>query len=423
LNFLTKEDTMPNYFTEQTNFYGNMTPFTLVEEYGSPLYVYNEAILRTRCREMAGLVSYPRFKVNYSIKANSNLELLKIVRGEGLAADAMSPGEIHALLAAGFRAEEIFYVGNNVSEAEMNFAIDRSVLVSVDSLPQLIQFGRLNPGGRVAVRFNPGVGVGHHEKVMTGGKKTKFGIYPELANEVKKIAADTGLQIVGINQHIGSLFLEGAVYLEGVKSLLDIARQFDSLEFVDIGGGFGIPYYKQAGQARLDLRMLGESLDGLFRGWVRDCGREIEFRIEPGRYIVAECGVLLGTVYAVKENYGTFYVGTDLGMNVLIRPAMYEAHHELEVYRRDETEEPGDSKRVTVVGNICETGDIIARDRELPETCEGDILGVMDAGAYGYSMCSNYNNRLRPAEVLIREDGSPALIRRRDTLEDLLRNF
>jgi diaminopimelate decarboxylase len=415
---------MSNYFTEQTDFYGNTSPFSLMEEYGSPLYVYNEAILKSRCREMAGLVTYPHFKVNYSIKANSNLELLKIVRQEGLAADAMSPGEIYVLLAAGFAPEDIFYVGNNVSETEMRFALERGITVSVDSLSQLEQFGRLSPGGRVAVRFNPGVGVGHHEKVMTGGKKTKFGIYPALATEVKKITAKYQLQIVGINQHIGSLFLEGDVYLEGVKSLLAIARQFDGIEFVDIGGGFGIPYCKQTGQARLALEKLGDSLSGLLGRWSKDYGREIEFRIEPGRYIVAECGVVLGTVYTVKENYGTTYVGTDLGMNVLIRPAMYDAYHDLEVYRESQSAAVrGDSKRVTVVGNICETGDIIAKDRELPAVSEGNIVGVMDAGAYGYSMSSNYNNRLRPAEVLISEGGNPVLIRRRDTLEDLLRNF
>lgn len=414
---------MTNYFTEHTNFYGNVTPFELLAKYGSPLYVYNERILRIRCREMTGLVSYPQFKVNYSIKANSNLQLLKIIRSEGLAADAMSPGEIHVLLAAGFTPAEIFYVGNNVSEAEMSFALERGILASVDSLSQLEQFGRLNPGGRVAVRFNPGIGVGHHEKVITGGKKTKFGIYPELVDEVKQMAAQYRLQVAGINQHIGSLFLEGEAFLEGVKSLLEIARKFDNLEFVDIGGGFGIPYSKQTGQTKLDLAKLGGVLDDLFRQWTKSYGRTIEFRIEPGRYIVAECGVLLGTVYAVKENYGTTYVGTDLGMNVMIRPAMYEAYHDLEVYRRGQSATQGNSKRVTVVGNICESGDIIAKDRELPEAGEGDILGVMDAGAYGFSMSSNYNNRLRPAEVLIREDGTPLLIRRRDTLEDLLLNF
>ena len=180
-----------NYFTEKTKFYGSTAPKELLKEYGSPLYVYNEKILRQRCREMANLVTYPNFKANFSIKANSNIELLKIVRSEGLYADAMSPGEIYVLLKAGFKPEEIFYVSNNVSEEEMKFAIERGIITSVDSLSQLRQFGRLNPGGKVAIRFNPGIGAGHHEKVVTGGKKTKFGINPEYIDEVKSILKNT----------------------------------------------------------------------------------------------------------------------------------------------------------------------------------------------------------------------------------------
>ncbi|MCR4435401.1 MAG: diaminopimelate decarboxylase [Clostridiales bacterium] len=414
---------MDNYFTVQTNFFGENTAAGLVERFGSPLYVYNEAILRKRCREMAGLISYPNFKANYSIKANSNLEILKIARQEGLMADAMSPGEIHVLLAAGFRPEEIFYISNNVSEEEMRFAIDRGICVSIDSLSQLKQYGRLNPGGKVAVRFNPGVGAGHHEKVVTAGKKTKFGINLDLVSEVKRILREYNLKLVGVNQHIGSLFMEGSAYVESVKSILSTAEQFESLEFVDLGGGFGIPYHKQEGQARLDLKELDQKLTPLITQWTQKYGKNVLIKIEPGRYIVAECGVLLGTVHAVKQNYGITYVGTDLGFNVLARPVMYDSHHDIEVYKKDPSKKANEFMEVTVVGNICESGDIVARGRLLPAVEEGDILGIMDAGAYGYSMSSNYNNRLRPAEVLVREDGSVAVIRRRDTLEDLMRNF
>ena len=193
---------MKSYYTEQTGFFKVMSPDALLKEYGSPLYVYSEAILREKCRDMAGLVSYPNFKANYSIKANSNLEILKIVKQEGLHADAMSPGEIHVLLAAGFKPEELFFVSNNISAEEMKFAIDEDILMSCDSLSQLRQYGRINPGGRVAVRFNPGVGAGHHEKVITAGKNTKFGVNMDLLPEVKVILNDYKLKLVGINQHI-----------------------------------------------------------------------------------------------------------------------------------------------------------------------------------------------------------------------------
>lgn len=414
---------MINYFTEQTNFYGSSNPSELLKEYGSPLYVYNESILRARSREMAGLVSYPCFKSNYSIKANSNIELLKIIRDEGLHADAMSPGEIHVLFAAGFKPEELLYVSNNVSVDEMKYAIEKGVLVSCDSLPQLKQYGEMNPGGKAVVRFNPGVGAGHHEKVVTGGKNTKFGVNSELIDEVKEVLKEYGLKLVGINQHIGSLFMDAAPYIEGVKQLLRIAERFEELEFVDMGGGFGIPYRKQEGQERLDIEETGRKLTEVIERWTTIHNRKITVKMEPGRYVAAECGALLGYVHAVKQNGNRTYVGTDIGFNVLIRPAMYDSHHDIELYRNNEIVKSGKTMPVTVVGNICETGDIIAKERELPPAKAGDIIGVMDAGAYGYSMASNYNNRLRPAEVLIGLDGTPRLIRRRDTLEDLMRGF
>jgi len=403
-------------------FYGNTNPVELTENYGTPLYVYNENILRQRCRDMKGLITYNNFKVNYSPKANGNLELIKIIRSEGLRVDAMSPGEIYVNMLAGYKPEEILYISNNVSEDEFRYAIDAGVKISVDSVSQLELFGRINPGGRVAFRLNPGVGAGHHEKVVTGGQKTKFGIELSSITDVKRISKEHNLKIIGINQHIGSLFMDGEVYLQSAGSILSIAKQFDNLEFIDLGGGFGIPYRKQANQARLDLKELGDKLSAVINSFIKEYDKEIEFKIEPGRYIVAESSILLGKVNAVKKNYKTKYIGTDLGFNVLIRPAMYDSHHDVEIYRKNGVPSLKE-ETVSIVGNICETGDIIAKDRNLPEIFEDDILGVLDSGAYGYSMSSTYNNRLRPAEILIGQDGNPRLIRKRDTFEDLVRNF
>lgn len=404
------------------NFYGKTNPKALIQKYGSPIYVYNEYILKERCKEIKNLLQYPQFTVNYSAKANCNVTLLKLIREAGIHVDTMSPGEIYVALKAGFKKNEILYIGNNVSREEMGDVIGQGIQVSVDSLSQLEMFGRLNPGGQVAVRFNPGIGIGHHAKVITGGEKTKFGIMAQDVPEVKKIAAQYSLRIVGINQHIGSLFLNSDVYISGVKELLNVASNFKALDFIDFGGGFGIPYHKGSPDLRLDLAELGEKLDQVLQDWVTEYGKLITFKVEPGRYLVAECGVLLGSVYATKTNYNTKYIGTDLGFNVLMRPVLYDAYHEIEVY-------PHDGRRavqweeVTIVGNICESGDMIAQNRWLPEIVTGDIIGVMDAGAYGYVMSSNYNNRLRPAEVLIRENGEDQLIRRRESLSDLLKDF
>jgi diaminopimelate decarboxylase len=408
--------------SSEKNFFGNTDPIGLISRYGSPLYTYNENILRKRCRELKDLVSYPTFTVNYSPKANSNIELIKIVRSEGLRVDAMSPGEIYVNLLAGYKPDEILYISNNVNEDEFLYAIHAGVKISVDSVSQLRMFGRLNPGGKVAFRLNPGHGAGHHEKVVTAGQKTKFGIDMNNLPEVKEVLGEYNLKLTGINQHIGSLFMDSEAYLNSARSMLSVAGQFEDLEFIDLGGGFGIPYKKQSNQPRLDLHELGLRLSELIHSWVEDYGKEIEFKIEPGRYIVAESSILLGKVNAVKTNYDIKYIGTDLGFNVLIRPAMYDSHHDVEIYRGNNTPSTKE-EMVRIVGNICETGDIIAKDRILPEIFENDILGVLDSGAYGYSMSSNYNNRLRPAEVLIDANGENRLIRRRDSLEDIVRNF
>lgn len=394
--------------------------FELIKKYGSPLYVYDENILRKSCRDMHDLLPNKNLRVNYSAKANSNLEILKIVRDEDIDVDAMSPGEIYVQKLAGYSSDKIFYIGNNVSKKEMQYAIDENVLVSVDSLSQLESFGQINPGGEVAVRFNPGIGTGHHQKVVTAGKKTKFGVQKDFVPQVKELLEKYNLNLVGIDQHIGSLFLESDPYIKGVESLLEIAAQFPGLKFIDMGGGFGVPYHE--GEGRLDLQELSDKLDKVLDDFLANYdNKEVIFKIEPGRYIPAECGVLLGEVYSVKDNYGKTYIGTDLGFNVLMRPVLYDSYHAVTIVKADPNEEG--EEVATIVGNICESGDIIANERNIKKVSIGDVVVVGNAGAYGFAMSSNYNCRLKPAEVLIDKDGNDRLIRRRDTFEDIIRNF
>lgn len=404
-------------YTLDENFYGNNDTFDLISEYGSPLYIYNEAILRTRCKEMKNLVTYPNFVPHFSIKANTNIHLLKIVREEGLHADVMSPGEIYLALSSGFTSDELFFIPNNITASDMAYAIRHQVLLSADSLSQLELYGKLNPDSKVAIRFNSGTGAGHHEKVVTAGKKTKFGIHPSEIEEVKSLLNTYNLQLVGINQHIGSLFMDYEPYIESIHSILEIAKSFKDLEFIDLGGGFGIPYHKQAGEARLDLATLGEKLDEILYQFTKEYGKEIQFQIEPGRYIVCESGVVLGQVTSQKQNAGIHYLGTDIGFNVLQRPIMYDSYHDIEIYSHQSIT---DYKHFTVVGNICESGDILAKNRLLPHALEGDLIGVMDAGAYGFCMSSSYNQRPRCSELLIDASGDAKLIRRRETFEDLI---
>ena len=407
-------------YTDSIQFFGDHSPSELARAYGTPLYVYSEKVLRERCRELKKLSQNPAFEVNYSVKANSNPALLRIVRDEGLRADAMSPGELAMDRMAGFDPANILYISNNNTREELAQALAAGCLVSVDSLSQLATLGKLAPDGKAMCRINPGIGEGHSAKVVTGGSKTKFGINSDQTAAILEMLRLYNLRLAGLNQHIGSLFMRPDKYLEAARFLLDYAAalppaQFGQLEIIDFGGGFGIPYHKYDREERLDLPALSHGLNSLMSQWQTDTGYEGKFLIEPGRYVMAECGVLLGQVTAIKANGRNRFAGTDIGFNVIQRPVMYDAYHDIEVYARDDRE----FINQTVVGNICESGDILAKNRLLPAMTEGDIIGILDAGAYGFSMASNYNDRLLPAEALISEDGSCRLIRRSQTLDDL----
>ncbi|GHV52279.1 diaminopimelate decarboxylase [Deltaproteobacteria bacterium] len=409
-------------YTDSVAFFGQTTPRALVEEFGSPLYVYNEAILRERCRDLLGLSNHPGFRVCFSGKANANLTLLRIIRETGLRADAMSLGELALQLAAGFNPDDLVYVCNNVSVEEMRAAVEKDVLLSLDSLDQVAAFGRNFPGKKIMVRVNPGIGAGHHQKVITGGSKTKFGVRADEFDQLHGLLDKYSLTLAGLNQHIGSLFMVGTAYLEAAEWLLETAGTFPGLEIIDFGGGFGIPYHKYEGESRLDMGDLGKKFHTMLTDWSEKNNYKGKFIIEPGRYTVAECGLTLGTVHATKTNGDIHFVGTDIGFNVLARPMLYDAYHDVEIYRDNAGPEETCLPQ-TIVGNICESGDILAKDRMLPVIKTGDIIGMLDAGAYGFAMASPYTQRFRPAEVLITAAGPAKLIRRRETIDDIMRMF
>lgn len=412
-------------------FFETLNPVQLLAAYGSPLYVYREDIIRQRAADMQGLCDYPRFDVHYSAKANSNVAVLQIIRDSGLQVDAMSAGEIYAELFAGFQPEEILFVSNNVDIASFTYARDCGILTVVDSLSQLERYGQTAPGTSVVVRFNPGVGDGHHAKTITAGDHTKFGVAITDENLVtlKGLLAQYDLRLAGLHMHIGSLFLEMDALLASGENLLAVAKHFPDLDFVDLGGGFGISYHKSKGDQGLDLAKTRHQLTQFVHHFNDSYKvhhhrtRDLGFKIEPGRYLVAEAGVLLGTVMSTKQNYGTTYVGTNIGFNAFMRPTLYDAAHDLFVY-----DPAGQLKQaasdgltpVTITGNVCENSDNLAVNRPMPPLEIGDTLAIMDAGAYGHVMSSNYNNMLRPAEVMIRANGTVTLVRARDALASLL---
>lgn len=415
-----------NSYINSTDFFKGNDPEAIASKYGTPVYVYNEEIIRKSMETVEGVITKYPYTANYSVKANTNIEILKLALDEGLNCDAMSPGEISLLLKAGFPPEKIFFVSNNVSAEEMQFAIDKGVMVSLDSLDQLDRFGQINPGGRCAVRINPGVGAGHSEKVVTAGKKTKFAIAEEDIDKIFEIADKHDLKIVGINQHIGSGFLDPTPYIDAVTNLLRIADRFENLEFIDFGGGYGIPYHKLDDEKPFPMEDFKTKLEPVLDEFVGRYGKAPLFKSEPGRYCVAEGSVILSRVQAIKTNSGIKYVGCDTGMNTLIRPAMYDSYHDIEVIRNGKVVDRdgnADMETVNVSGPICETGDLIAKGRLLPKAQTGDLLAILDTGAYGYSMASSYNSRPRPAEVMITREGKVVQIRRRETIEDLFRLF
>ena len=411
-------------YIEESNFFKGINPEEIAAKYGTPTYVYNEEIIRERMREVANVITKYPYRANYSMKANSNLTILKMALEEGLNADAMSEGEMRLLIKAGFPSDRIFFVPNNVDKSELQFAIDNNIMVSLDSLDQLNLYGTLNPGGKCSVRINPGVGAGHHEKVVTAGKKTKFGVAEEDVDKIFEIAKKYNLTIAEINQHVGSQYLDPEPFLQAVENFLRIAEKFDSLEYIDFGGGYGIPYHKLDDEARFDMASFTERFTALLDAYAEKHKDNLPlFKSEPGRYCVAEGGVILGRVHATKQNAGKRYAGTDIGMNVLARPTLYDSYHEIEVLHDGRAVSRDVLEEVSVTGNICESGDLLCKERPVAHIETGDLVCVLDAGAYGYSMSSSYNTRPRAAEVLITKDGEAKLIRRRETYDDLFALF
>jgi diaminopimelate decarboxylase len=389
----------------QKNLIGNIAPQKLIERFGSPLYAYDAEVIRARCRELKK--AFPGVRMYYACKANTNVEIIRLIAVEGLDIETTSPGEIAAARKAGVPVSRIAYTCASIGEKELVSVVRQGVLVHLDSLTQVEIFGRNFPGRDISVRLARGVGAGHHAHVVTGGPESKFGIHLAHLHRLKAITAKYNLRITGIHQHIGSggLF-EVSTVMEAMDTFLDIAMQFPDLEHIDFGGGFGVPY--MPGEKRLDLAALGHALAKRAEKFARQYGRKVEMSFEPGRYLVAEAGNLVLSVTDIKRNPQKTFVGVDSGMGHLVRPAMYDSYHEIV----NATHPNNRKQKVTIAGYYCESGDVLAKNRPLPMPEIGDILVIKNAGAYGYTMSSNYNLRERPAEVLV-EKGKGRLIRKR----------
>ena len=400
---------------------GGLPAATLVNQYGSPLYVYEAARIRGAFDTLARAFAVDDLRIHFATKANSNPWILRLLRRAGAWADVVSPGEILMARTAGFPPRRLLYNGNSASDAEMRTAVDQGVRINVESLSQLRRLGELAPGTAISIRFNIYVGGGHHSHVITGGPESKFGIDWEQAGEAQAVAAAGNLRVAGVHCHIGSGVLEAERFVQAVTNLLTVARRFPGLEQVNFGGGIGIPYRRE--QQELAVDRLGALLTAEYERFCAEYGARPALCLEPGRFLVARSGTLLCRVTAVNQARKYLFVGTDSGFNHLVRPAMYGSYHEIEPVQP----RSGAARPTVLTGNICESGDVFTRDeegiepRDLPPLQEGDLVALRDAGAYGFSMASRYNSFPLPAEVLV-EDGRGTLIRRRDTLNQLLSN-
>ena len=372
---------------------GGRSVASIAKKFGTPLYAYDRDIIRNKCRALKR--NFPNARLQYACKANTNPAIVKLIAREGFGIEAVSPGEIKVVRKAGVPTRNITFTCGNIDEHELVGIVRQGVRVHLDSLTQIEIFGKHFPGREISVRINQGIGAGHHAHVITGGPESKFGIDVAHIGHIKKLAKRYRLRVVGLHQHIGSNILEAPMFMKAMDALMKTALRFPELQYMDFGGGFGVAY--RPNEKALDIEMLGRKVQDRIARFNREYGRQVKISFEPGRYLVAEAGYLLVKVNDIKRNPTRTFVGVNSGFNHLIRPAMYGSYHEIV----NASHPNGSIKKVTIAGNICESGDVFARDRMIANPKLGDILAIKNAGAYGYAMSSDYNLRPRPKEVLI----------------------
>ena len=388
---------------------------SITDTFGSPIYVYDAEKISSQYKRLSNAFgSVPSLKINYAMKALSNISILKLMKKLGAGLDTVSIQEVKLGLKAGFTPEQIIFTPNGVSMDEIEEASLLGVQLNIDNLSFLEQFGSKYPNIPVCIRINPHVMAGGNSNISVGHIDSKFGISIHQIPHILRIVENTKMHINGIHMHTGSDILDIDVFLYASEILFDTAKHFKELQFIDFGSGFKVPY--KEGDIQTNIEELGERLSSRFLEFCKEYGRNLTLAFEPGKFLVSEAGYFLVKVNVIKQTTSTVFAGIDSGFNHLIRPMFYGATHSIENISNPE----GRKRFYSVVGYICET-DTFASNRQISEITEGDILCFHNAGAYCYTMASNYNSRLRPAEVLW-INGEAKLIRKAETFEDLLHN-
>ena len=387
----------------------------LANEFGTPLYVYHAEKISEQYEKLQAAFIGCNARFFYACKALSNINILKYVQSIGASIDCVSIYEVRLALKAGFPPEKILFTPNCVDFAEIEEGKNFGVNINIDSISMLEKFGtRFGNSYPICIRFNPHIMGGGNYKISTGHIDSKFGISIHQLRHIERIVQSTNLLVKGIHMHTGSDIKDVSVFLQGLEIMFDLAKHFPQLDFIDLGSGFKVPY--QEGDTETDIELLGQQVTEAFVAFGKETGKKIEVWFEPGKYLVSECGYFVVKANVIKQTTATVFVGVNSGFNHLIRPMFYDAYHRISNISNLHASE----RIYTVVGNICET-DTFAWDRKLTEVHEGDYMVFYNAGAYGFEMSSNFNSRLKPAEVLVK-DGKAVLIRKRDVFEDLLKN-
>ena len=387
----------------------------IANEFGTPVYVYHAERIAEQYSKLQIAFKNCNARFFYACKSLTNINILKLINSLGASLDCVSINEVQLGLMAGFKATDILYTPNCVDLEEILQAKELGVNINIDNISILEQFG--NKFGNtypVCIRLNPHIMAGGNFKISTGHVDSKFGISIHQMRHIERVVKTTNLNVQGIHMHTGSEIKDVNVFLEGLEVMFNMAAHFPNLKYIDLGSGFKVPY--QPGDPETDINPLGEKVAQAFAQYEKETGKKLEIWFEPGKYLVSQAGYFVVKANVIKQTPATVFAGVNSGFNHLIRPMMYEAYHHIE-----NISNPTGAERIyTVVGNICET-DTFAWDRKLNEVREGDYLVFFNAGAYGFEMSSNFNSRLKPAEVLVKE-GKTQLIRKRDEFEDLLRN-
>ncbi len=391
---------------------GGHSARALVEEFGSPLYVYDASVIERQYKRLANAFSGVNLRLLYAMKANSNISIIRFLYELGANIDAVSSYEVEIALKCGVKPEHILYTPNCVAFSEIESVVEKGILVNIDNISVLEKFGQKYGDRPCAIRINPHILAGGNAHIQTGHIDSKFGISIHQLRHVLRVVKAYGMHIEGLHMHTGSDILDAETFITGAEVLFDLATQFPDLQFLDFGSGFKVPYRQD--DVSTNVEALGEKLTARFNEFCEDYGRDLELCFEPGKFFVSESGTLLTTVTTLKQTPSCVFLGTDSGMHQLVRPMMYDAYHTIQNAERSE----GTDRIYTVVGCICET-DTFGADRRIVETQEGDVLAIHNAGAYGFAMANTYNSRPRPAEVLVL-NGKPHLIRRRERVDDLL---